>query len=791
MPLDAAADDAPTKFPTPEYLTLGKFDRGVITLIDKSHLPKNALEEATNLWLVEDGEPTIRPGVDWFGTAPILPPTTTALTGVDSNGGSMTLLGTYIYALTFTNAHGETTGGPEFTITHTGSHRSVNLTIPTGPGGTLSRKVYRTQSGGASGTETFVASVSDNTTTTYLDTAGDTTIQHNAAIPTVNTAAMGEIDGFDYFDFVGVIHLVCVADGNVMRSTNDGTTWTLCTGATLTAGNVVNMEQYNAFLYLTNGVDQITRYDGSTTLQTYTVLSTPIAPTIAETGMTGTVYTYYYQISAVSQIGFSAASPAGSIQTSQPRANWTTGSVYNTLTLPSPQSTQTRMDIYISQDNLNFYYLDSVVTTSGAPSLTYVDDGTAFIVDSTIAPVTNTTQGPTVAELRTVGLRMYGVRDPNYRNRIWFTSGTQPLGSFSSGYDGGYLDWQLGGKFLPTQVEDYRDGKGTPVATVWCNSADGQGCIIQMTLDPLSIGTSGLTVTIPTAYKLPGSRGTPAPNSVVNVLDDYFFYNTQAFYQLGSSPQLLQILSTAELSANIRPTVQEISNSAAEQIASAYFYDKVYYSVPLNSDTNNTTMIFDTERKCWLPTAFDIGFKKFLKYTDTDMDIHLLCIKPGDNRISEISTSIQGDYGVAFNTSLLTGLYQTEKDRFDFQFVEEMEFEFSQPGETIYVELLGIDHAKGFISVKTVSFTPTVTITNAGWDTIAWDTDVWDDTSIVPTVTSESSDKRYTTVQSELNAVQWHIYTNSLASAYVLRTLQTWGTNSEDAHPSGWRVSSI
>lgn len=674
MPLDTASDDAPSSFPSPEFLTLGNFERGVITLIDKSHLPKNALEEATNLWLVEDGEPSIRPGVNWFGS--VMP----------------------------------------------------------------------------------------------------------------NAAA---IDGYDYFDFDGVIHLVASAGGNIYRSTNDGITWTLCSGATITSGIPTLFNQYNSFLYITNGVDQIVRYDGSTTLQTYTVLNTPIAPTIVETGMSGSTYTYFYEISAVSEIGFSAASPPGSITVSEPRANWTTGTIFNTLTLPSPQSTQTRMDIYISQDNLTFYYLDSVITTAAAPVLTYVDDGSAFIVASTTAPINNTTQGPTVAELTTVGLRMFGVRDPNNRNRIWYTSGQQPLGAFSSGYDGGYLDWQLGGKFLPVKAEDYRDGKGTPVTTVWCDSADGQGCIIQMTLNPLSIGTSGLTVTIPSAYKLPGSRGTPAPDSVINILDDYFFYNTQAFYQLGSSPQLLQILSTAELSANIRPTVQTINNAAASQIASAYYYDKVYYSCAFNSGENNFTMIFDTERKCWLPTAFDIGFKKFLKYTDTDLGIHLLALKPGDNQLSEISTAIQGDYGQPFNTNLLTGLYQTEKDRFDFQYTEEMEYEFSNPQGTINVELLGIDHSKGFGSIKIVNFTPNTTVSVGGWDTFGWDLEPWDDTVDAPVIVSESSDKRYTVVNAELNAIQWHIYTNSLSSAYVLRTLQTWGTDSEDAHPSGWRVEAL
>ena len=78
MPLETTADNAPTEFPKPDVLTLESLKRGVITLVDKSHLPKDAAEEMTNLFRVEDGQASIRPGVDWFGTAP----TTTTSTGV-------------------------------------------------------------------------------------------------------------------------------------------------------------------------------------------------------------------------------------------------------------------------------------------------------------------------------------------------------------------------------------------------------------------------------------------------------------------------------------------------------------------------------------------------------------------------------------------------------------------------------------------------------------------------------------------------------------------------------------
>lgn len=379
---------------------------------------------------------------------------------------------------------------------------------------------------------------------------------------------------------------------------------------------------------------------------------------------------------------------------------------------------------------------------------------------------------------------MYGVRDTVNRYRIWFSSGTTPKGAFSSAYDGGYLDWQEGGKYTPMKVEDYRDGKGTPLATIWCDSADGQGCVLQMSLDLYTV--DGVSVTIPSAYKLPGSRGTPSPGSVVNVLNDYFFYNSQAFYNLGSRAQFLNLLSTDEASANIRPSVKSISTSGEATIASVYFDAKVYFSVPYGASTNNNTAVFDTERKAWLPNAFTMGFKKFLRYTDTSGTPRLLALKEGDTKLSEISTSIRGDYNTAFTSTLMTGLYPTTKNRFEFQWTEEAEMEFSNPTGEINIELIGLERGRGFTSQGTA--TVTSQLTNTGWDTFLWDSTLWDDTSDAVDTFSESSTKKYFRLGRELNAVQWRITTNSLDAGYVLRTLQTWGTDTTGGKPRSWRL---
>lgn len=673
MPL-VTAPNQNIKFPDPTNLTLSKFNRGVMTLVDQSNLPKNAAKEMTNLYLTEDGTVTTRPGVGWYGVA-----------------------------------------------------------LP------------------------------------------------------VSSA----IDGFDYFDFNGAIHLLAAAGGTIYRSVNDGTTWTACTGASYTAGHDVHMNQNNSGgaggLFLTTGVDPIMVYDGTLTLITYTTLATPAAPTAAKTGLVGTLYTYFYKVSRVNKLGYSAAGAAVSIQTGLPRANWNKTTDFVTLTLPTPVTSQERMDVYFSEDGLNYYYLDSVVSSPGTPNVTYVDSDTAIITPSTVAPTVDTTQGPAVEELTNIGIRMFGVRDHNNRYRIWYTSGTPPYGAFSGAYDGGYLDWLPGGKFYPVKVEDYRDKSGAPIATIWCDSADGEGCVLQMSLDTTTVGN--ITVTTPSIYKLAGSRGTSAPGSVVNVLNDYMYYNSQAFYNMGSRAQFLNLLSTDESSANIRPTVRTINPLATKGIASTYFDAKVYFSVPYGSATSNShTIIYDTERKAWLPSAFTLGFKKFVRYTSADGHYRLLAVKQGDNRLSEISPNTLGDYGVGFQTTLITGLYPTDKDRFEFQFTEEAEFELTNPQGTIYFDLIGIERSRGYSTIKSRTFVVSSSSDSAGWDTFNEDTSPWDNTFGTPVAFSESSVKRYFTVQKEMNAVQWRVTTNTVDSRYTLRTLQTWGTPTKAGHPSKWRL---
>ena len=107
----------------------------------------------------------------------------TAPTAVAQAGAGLGI-GAYQYLIVFAKAGqaGYSGLGASASVTTTSGNQAVGLSnIAIGPAGTSGRLIYRTKVGGS--TFYYVATISDNTTTTYVDTAADTslTVPPNAA----------------------------------------------------------------------------------------------------------------------------------------------------------------------------------------------------------------------------------------------------------------------------------------------------------------------------------------------------------------------------------------------------------------------------------------------------------------------------------------------------------------------------------------------------------------------------------------------------------------------------------
>jgi hypothetical protein len=114
-------------------------------------------------------------------TAPAAPTATAA-------SGAGLEIGTYRYAVTLVTPAGETDLGAEATVATTAGNQRVNLgAIPSGPPGTVARKLYRTAVGGAAGSARLLATIADNTTVTFNDGVRDAALGDDPPIVRPNT----------------------------------------------------------------------------------------------------------------------------------------------------------------------------------------------------------------------------------------------------------------------------------------------------------------------------------------------------------------------------------------------------------------------------------------------------------------------------------------------------------------------------------------------------------------------------------------------------------------------------
>ena len=140
----------------------------------------------------------------------------------------------YYYKVTYVNAWGESAPSAASAVLATGSYNAATVTIPVSSDTSVTaRKIYRTVGGGT--TYALLATVSDNTTTTYSDIIVDASL--GAAIPDINSALTVQ-------NIKGLMHFNQPVSFNGVTAITAGTTQTQA-GAT-----AIGMNQ---FVTVTNG----------------------------------------------------------------------------------------------------------------------------------------------------------------------------------------------------------------------------------------------------------------------------------------------------------------------------------------------------------------------------------------------------------------------------------------------------------------------------------------------------------------------------------------------------------
>ncbi len=570
--------------------------------------------------------------------------------------------------------------------------------------------------------------------------------------------------------------IVFGSSGTVYKSIDDGSTWTIVTGATFTGGNKISTLQIDEYLYIVNGVDPLTRYDG-TNLVRYTSISVPTDLTLTRNTLTAGSYKAYYQVTALNEVGETAGCAEVGTTINKERDAWTSD---ESITLDWTAVTGAiRYQIYYS-DEMGYETLLNSTTSNS-----FTDDGSDELnpYNPYIAtPVDNTTEAPKFKHIELSGNRIWGTNDPENPHRVYFSGVGQFISYFSAYYGGGWIDLEYGGKEVCVGVVNYRTGKGDEVATVLTRTPEGTGSIWQVALD---VATSGdLTFTLPVPSKIVDYIGCTAHGAIVKAGDKVFFPNINGIFDLGNKEQMYNILVSAETSQAIRPDYRGLNEALLEEMTGYYYDAKLFFSASVGGEENDIIFIYDVERKSW-NYYWDFGVNNFFETTDSSYNHHFLYTPTTGNQLVEISESFDTDFSGAFRTSYVSGLFSFDNRMDAFVKVYQGIVEFGHLKGTVTFEILGIERTRGFRAQSTREYTDTVStidFTNTLWSDYMFSTG-----NTTPISYSQATLKKRLRVNKRLNRIQFKVSSVAAGTQYSLLGVQANGRGITMNPPNIWR----
>ena len=488
-----------------------------------------------------------------------------------------------------------------------------------------------------------------------------------------------------------------------ITGTFDDEAWTTFTqiGRTTSAGAISNR------VYISNAVDNMSYYDiDAGTIVTYSALSTPGTPTATRVAaLVGTNFTYYYKISANNAVGETAASASDNEQVLKERDLWIAASEYIDVTW-SAVAGATSYNVYMGDASGSEVYLTTVT------GLTFRDDGTVAPNTFRLFPGGNSTAGPKLKNLVNSNNQLFGVGDPDNPSYLWYSGTGGNAGDFSPFNGGGYVGINYGGDSIPVAVRAFRDGKGNPVVTVLSRGSAGAGRLHHVAFQSQTIGDTVLVV--PNVYEANGQSGTTSPLAVVEANNSIYYPTGTAFKSTGTKPNVINILSTDNISQQLVPDVQNLNLAAMDKAVGLEYENKIYWSLPVGSSTNNEIWILDLSRNGLWILRWPVSAKYMWLYEDNSGITHH-CVLTEDNMVGEFTRSgtATTDFGTAFRTRLATGSMVFDKAGVTMAAIEKLRLKLLYPKGSIQINVYGLGEDGAVAALGSETYTQTVSFT--GW----------------------------------------------------------------------------
>ncbi len=535
--------------------------------------------------------------------------------------------------------------------------------------------------------------------------------------------------------------------------------------------------QSKAKLYLYNGTNNLSYIDlTDDSVNTYTSLATPGAPTVTMSGATGTGFNIYYRVTANNDVGESIASATGTDTSNKPRDSWIENTDFMTLTWSSVAGADS-YTVYVGDSVANCYELYTVT------GLTFTDYGTLAPNTFKLAPEGNSTEGAifTYMYSDTKNSQLFGVTADNY---LYYSApGT---GDFSPYNGGGYVGIDVDGDTQLNYVTGFRDGRGNPVITVSARGSAGNGKIYHVSFESLTIGDQ--IIVYPNVYESNGQSGTYAPRATIKDGDSIYYPTGLDFKTTGTSQNVVNILTTNRIDQVIEPDTARISLENLHKAVGVAMNSKLYFALPVSSTENNEIWYLDRSRKNLWVLRWQVAAKDLWLYEDNAGTTHFCALV--DNKILEFTHAgavTHQDDDVAWRSRAAFESMVWDEDGITLGSIRNQYFKFLFPKGLIQVNATGLTR-KG-VQTSAGSDTFSVTTTKTGWGQFLYGVDTLFNPNkahqygeAAGTINTFGTSATVLRIKPKglLNQLSWEVVADTAGSDYTLSAVNTKGFALDD-----------
>lgn len=558
-----------------------------------------------------------------------------------------------------------------------------------------------------------------------------------------------------------LLNLQNVAGTTNIYTSKDGGAWTLASGKTFDNTASGHFCQVDDKVLIMNGTDNLSYFDIPTAaVIPYTALSTPSAPTLTTlTGLTGTTLNYYYQITANSTVGETAASSSLVQPVLIDRDTWVPAT--NSVKISwSAVTSATSYNVYLGLVATGPFYLIS----AGVNGLSFLDDGTTARDTTRPAPLVDSTAGPKATRGTVINGQVFLTGISDRRRSVLIGGFGDHVLDFSPVNGGFEAKMGRGTKEFPVRVMPFRDGRGNATIAVLCSGTNGRGKRYNLSPNTLDAG-NGQIIDFFDIVEDNGQDGTDSPDGVILYNDSLWYPSRDGFKTTGTKPQLQNILSTNRVSNTIQGDIKNLNNSSMSNCVGLGFEGKLYWALPSGSTTNNEIWVLDLDREGAWMKPWSISASWLTLYNDNSGTTHFLVYS---NNIQYELTYAQAsnDDGVAFATNATSGLNKFSDDGLDWAKVIDVTFELLRPQGEINLGVAGKTEDASLASVGSSTFSANSTV--AGWSEAGWSSFGWSDTPLVPTHYGDASTYVVIEVDEELQYWSWSLDTGTVGTDYQI-----------------------